>query len=126
MTASSAGPRAVEQSVERQLELAFLPLHKRAFGVATGFVSAVLVFGVTLLHMARAEDSYPLYLLGQYLSGYTVSLQGALVGAFWAGVAGAVAGWFFAFCRNFAMALSAIIVRTRAELAEMRDFLDHI
>lgn len=126
MTGSKVTARGVEPSVESQLELAFLPLHKRALGMATGFVSAVLVFGATLLHMARAENTYPLHLLGQYLYGYSVSLEGALVGAFWAGVAGFVAGWFFAFCRNFALAVSSFIVRTRAELRETRDFLDHI
>lgn len=126
MTVSKVTARGVEPSVERRLELAFLPLHKRAFGIAAAFVSAVLVFGITLLHMARSDDTYPLHLLGQYLTGYSVTLEGALVGAFWAGVAGFVAGWFFAFCRNFAVAVSTFIVRTRAELREVRDFLDHI
>jgi hypothetical protein len=37
-----------------------------------------------------------------------------------------VVGWFFAFCRNLALAVSAFIVRTRAELREVRGFLDHI
>lgn len=113
-------------SEERQLELAFLPLHKRAFGTAAGVASALLLFGVTMLHMARADTPYPLGLLAQYLSGYSVSLQGALIGSVLAGIAGFVAGWFFAFCRNLALAASAFIVRTRAELANMREFLDHI
>ena len=114
-------------AMERRLELAFLPLHKRAFGLAAGFVSALLVFGATLLHLARSpDDGAPLILLAQFFSGYTVSLEGALIGAFWAGIAGFVAGWFFAFCRNFALALSAFFVRTRADMREIRGFLDHI
>ena len=127
MPASKVTPDAIEPTLEQRLELAFLPLHKRAFGFAAGFVSAVLVFGATMLHMLRSpEDNYPLVLLSQFLSGYSVTLTGALVGAFWAGVAGFVAGWFFAFCRNLALAVSAFMVRTRAELREVRDFLDHI
>lgn len=115
-----------EVAVERQLELAFLPVHKRAFGTAAGLVSALLVFGATIVHMARTSDPEPLILLAQFFNGYTVSLPGAFIGAFWAGIAGFVAGWFFAFCRNFAVALSAFILRTRAELREVKGFLDHI
>ena len=111
---------------EQRVELAFLPLHKRAFGMAAGFVSAFIVFGMTLLHMWRANSQYPLNLLDRYFYGYEVSLRGAFIGMFWAGIAGFVMGWFFAFCRNLALAISKFIVRTRAELGEVRDFLDHI
>jgi hypothetical protein len=117
---------APETTPEQKIELAFLPLHKRAFGTAAGVVSGVLVLVVTLMHIWRADDPYPLNLLAQYFYGYTVTLKGALIGMFWSGVAGFVAGWFFAFCRNFALAVSTFIVRTRAELAEVKDFLDHI
>jgi hypothetical protein len=126
MASRSGSSPGISPPPEQALELAFLPLHKRALGTAAAFVSAVLVFGATLIHMARATDEYPLSLLGQYLYGYSVTLEGALIGAFWAGIAGFVAGWFFAFCRNFALGVSTFIVRTRAELAETRDFLDHI
>jgi hypothetical protein len=115
-----------EATVERQLELAFRPLHKRAFGMAAGLVSALLVFGATVVHMLRTDSAQPLILLAQFFNGYEISVAGAFIGAFWAGIAGFVAGWFFAFCRNFAVALSAFIVRTRAELREVRGFLDHI
>jgi len=115
-----------EAPIERQVELAFLPLHKRAFGTATGLVGAALVLLATLVHLARAGSPQPLVLLAQYFYGYTVSLQGAVIGAFWAGIAGFVVGWFFAFCRNLALAAAAFLLRTRADLANARDFLDHI
>ena len=51
---------------------------------------------------------------------------GALVGAVWGGFAGFVFGWFTAFCRNFILAVSLFVIRTRAELARTRDFLDHV
>jgi len=126
MNRSSLTPPEPEAPIERQVELAFLPLHKRAFGTAAGLVSALLVFMVTLVHLARAADPQPLALLGQYFYGYTVSFEGALIGAFWAGFAGFAIGWFFAFCRNLTLAASAFLLRTRAELANARDFLDHI
>ena len=39
---------------------------------------------------------------------------------------GFVGGWFLAFCRNFVLAATVFWVRTKANLAASRDFLDHI
>jgi hypothetical protein len=49
-----------------------------------------------------------------------------LIGAAWAGFVGFVAGWFFAFCRNLILTIVLFVVRSKAELAQTRDFLDHI
>ena len=119
-------PIRAHKPAEPDLELAFLPLHKRAFGMAAGAASGLLVFCLTVVHLLRAEDPFPLSLLAHYFYGYDVSVQGAFIGMFWAGIAGFACGWFFAFCRNFALAVSTFVVRTRAELSEVRDFLDHI
>jgi hypothetical protein len=126
MATDSIDTTSTIRDPEPELELAFLPVHKRAFGTATGVASGLLVFAMTIIHLIRADQVYPLSLLGQYFYGYTVSLQGAVIGMFWAGIAGFVAGWFFAFCRNLALAISTFLVRTRAELSGARDFLDHI
>lgn len=126
MMSGTSAASAGSSRDERQLELAFLPLHKRALGTGVGAALALLVFLFTMIHLARADTPYPLSLLSQYLYGYSVSVTGALIGVFWSAVAGFVAGWFFAFCRNMVVAISTFIVRTRAELAEVRDFLDHI
>ena len=109
------------------LTTAFLPLHKRAMGIAVGVAAGLSMFMVTAIYLVRDPDpGLVLHLLANYFAGYTVSWQGAFVGAAWAGFAGFVAGWFFAFARNFVMALMVIIVRTKAELQQTRDFLDHI
>jgi hypothetical protein len=50
---------------------------------------------------------------------------GVLIGA-WGLFIGFVAGWFFAFCRNFSIAVSVFVFRLKAELNQSRDFLDHI
>jgi hypothetical protein len=76
--------------------------------------------------IADAESASLLRLLDQYFYGYTVSLTGVFIGAFWGFVAGFTGGWFVAFCRNLAIAISVFVTRTRAELSETRDFLDHI
>jgi len=116
-----------EVSLDEALELAFAPLNKRAFGTALGSAGALLMILVTVAVLVtdRAQE-FPLGLLGQYLFGYTVSWPGVLIGAGWGFVVAFVAGWFFAFCRNAALAITAFAIRTRAELTETRDFLDHI
>ena len=105
----------------------FLPLHKRAFGVATGTVAALVTFLMTAAYLLR--DPHPgidLGLLSQFLTWYSVSWRGALLGAGQAWVAGFVMGWFLAFTRNLALAAMLFAGRTRSELEQTRDFLDHI
>jgi hypothetical protein len=122
MRASGHGPADAPD-----LTLAFAPLHKAAFGAAIGTVAACAVFSMTAIVLLRGLDGeFPLRLLSVYFSGYSVSWWGAVIGAFWAGVGGFVFGWFGAFCRNAILAVSLFSIRTRAELAQTQDFLDHI
>lgn len=109
------------------LRLAFAPLHKRAFGIATGAAGALLMSLITAAGMwlPSARD-FPLELLNEYFAGYSVSMVGLAVGAAWGFVVAFVAGWFFAFVRNLSLAISAFLITARAELAQTRDFLDHI
>lgn len=124
---STSPPRGQEAGIEPALMLAFAPLHKAAFGAAFGAACGLLVFAATVVSVWRdPEQRLPLYLLGQYFTGYSVSWAGALIGAAWAGFVGFVFGWFTAFCRNLIIALSLFVIRTRAELAQTRDFLDHV
>ena len=118
---------ASEQDSPPKLAYAFAPLHKRAFGIAIGLATGLLVFGATLVFLYRAPDVGPgLALLRHYFAGYTVSWQGAVVGFLWGFLTGFVAGWFFAFCRNLTVGILIFFIRVRSELAETRDFLDHI
>lgn len=105
----------------------FLPLHKAAFGVATGVAAALIIFSVTAATLILHPDQAPqISLLSEYFAGYTVSWPGALIGAAWGAFAGFCMGWFLAFSRNALVALMIIYVRTRAEWTQTRDFLDHI
>ncbi|MEP7344040.1 MAG: hypothetical protein ABI877_02175 [Gemmatimonadaceae bacterium] len=125
------GPSSPGNDTEEQLlpvlQLAFAPLHKRAFGVAAGAAGATFMALLTVIALVspRARE-FPLYLLREYFAGYRVSWLGVLVGAVWGFVVAFVAGWFAAFCRNLALAMSAFFIRTRAELNATREFLDHI
>lgn len=116
-----------EAPVIPALLYAFAPLHKRAFGVAVGTAGALAMALMTLgaLLLPRGEE-FPLGLLVQYFAGYTVSWPGVLIGAAWGFAVAFVAGWFAAFCRNFALAIEAFVIRTRAEYDATREFLDHI
>ncbi|MBK6777992.1 MAG: hypothetical protein IPG75_00190 [Gemmatimonadetes bacterium] len=115
-------------SLPPELELAFSPLHKRAFGLAVGAALGLLIAGFTLIYVLRAKpgDLPEMALLRSYFLGYTPTLPGAIIGGLWGLFVGFVGGWFFAFCRNFAVALSVFIIRAKAELNQSRDFLDHI
>jgi len=116
-----------EDNPERVLDAALLPLHKAAFGIALGGAAALTVFLLTAAHLLiDPSPGLPLYLLSAYFNGYTVSWTGALVGAAWAWLAGFVLGWFFAFCRNFLLAVRLFFIRAKADFVQSRDFLDHI
>lgn len=107
--------------------LAFLPLDKRALGVAFGLVGGLLVFFSTVLALVvLGGDPRGLELLGEYFYGYEVSWTGAFIGLFWGFVTGFVFAWFAAFMRNLVLATSVFVARTRNELRQTRDFLDHI
>jgi hypothetical protein len=110
-----------------RLPHAFAPVHKRALGVAVGFMAGLAFFFVTAFHLLiQPSGAPPIALLSQYFYGYEVSWWGALVGLFWGGVTGFVAGWFVAFVRNLVTAIRIFIFRTKGELAQTKDFLDHI
>jgi hypothetical protein len=107
--------------------LGFHPLHKRAFGVAIGTAAAmVVVLATTIVLLRRPQPALDLDLLSQFLSWYSVSWKGALLGGLQAWIAGFVAGWFLAFARNLVLAGMLFLGRTRAELEQNQDFLDHI
>lgn len=119
-------PDSTTDELGRDLVLAFAPIHKRALGTAVGLVMAASVFLVTAIGIAVAEPPEVLFLLGYFLPGHDVTWGGAFRGAVAAGFAFFVAAWFLAFCRNFVLAASVWIARTRAELTQTHDFLDHI
>lgn len=116
----------VEREIPRTSSFLFAPLDKRAFGVALGVTGAMLVAGMTIVNLLLSEPWGGLALLGQYFAGYTVSWAGAIVGAAWGFAVAFVAGWLLAFIRNLTLALSLFMLRSRAELEETSDFLDHI
>ena len=121
-------PATLEGQLPRSQVLLFAPVDKRAFGAAIGTVWALAVIAMTAgnLKIGPGNNSLDIGLLSQYFKGYSVSWSGALIGGAWAFLAGFCAGWFTAFVRNLVLALSLFFLRSKAELSDTRDFLDHI
>jgi len=114
-------------SVAGAVHRALAPIHKTPLGIAVGAVCAVGIFAITVFHVVlRPIDALDIQLLGQYFYGYDVSWRGAFVGMFWGFVTGFVTGWFTAFVRNFAVAVRVLVLKSKAELTEVKDFLDQI
>jgi len=106
---------------------AFAPVHKRALGVAVGFVIGLGLFAITAFHIVLHPTNGPnIALLAHFFYGYEVSWRGALVGFCWGGFTGFVAGWFVAFVHNLVTAIKVFAFKARGELAQTKDFLDHI
>jgi hypothetical protein len=128
----STGPEVHDVNVRPEDEaveamLAFLPIHKRAMGVACGIVGGSLLFLATAFAlMILGGDATGLRLVGEFFFGYEVSWVGAFIGFFWGFVTCFVFAWFAAFVHNFAVATYIFLLRTREELRQTRDFLDHI
>lgn len=120
-------PREVTPELPRSAMMLFAPVDKRAFGAAIGTVVALSVALLTAAELLLdPQPSINPMLLSQYFTGYTVSWAGALIGGAWGFFVGFCAGWFTAFVRNLVMALSLFMLRSRAELDNSQDFLDHI
>lgn len=70
------------------------PLHGHMWGLAIGVISAVALFGTTVILLAEGgQDAGALISnLAIYLPGYAVSLGGAAIGAAWLLVLGYVTG----------------------------------
>ena len=90
----------------------------------------LLLMFVTLVALGvnHGDGSRALYLglLENYFAGYSVSMTGAFIGLFWGFVVGFVTGFFCAFVRNLTISIVVFTLRTKAELTQTTDFLDHI
>lgn len=110
------------------LLLAFAPMHRTAMGVAFGVVLGAMLFVMTMALVIKG--GYPigpnLSLLGQFFFGYTVTFFGAFVGLLWGFGVGYLLGWGFAVVRNLVVWSWLVLIRSRAEMEEYGDFLDHM
>lgn len=117
---------SVGDAIPPSSALLFAPVDKRAFGAAIGSVAALLTAAVTIDTLLSSQPFPALGLLSNYFAGYSISWSGVFIGALWAFGVGFVAGWLLAFTRNLSLAVSLFLLRSKADLNETSDFLDHI
>ena len=111
---------------ESPTQLVYPRAHKSALGFAFGLFVGLGIFLVTALHVVTRIEGLPLGLLRQYFAGYSVTWTGAFVGFAWGLVVGFVAGWLLGFVHNFTVGLWLFVIRTKQDLKQTRNFLDHI
>ncbi|MGH7808499.1 MAG: hypothetical protein ACRENT_10455, partial [Thermodesulfobacteriota bacterium] len=107
---------------------AFARMDKLAFATAVGSVCGSVIFISTLWLIAVGDKvlEQSLRLLGQYFLGYTVSLQGAFIGAGYSFLWGFIFGWLFAYLRNLSLGILIYRARKKTESLSFKDLLDYI
>lgn len=90
-------------------------------------MAAALLLGLATLNLVlRPGAHFDFDLLSQFLWGYRVSPWGVLIGFLWGFVVGFILGYGFAVVRNLAISTWLVIVKSRAEMEEYSDLLDHL
>jgi protoporphyrinogen oxidase len=119
-------PRDVEKVYEDVLSMAFRKLDPRAFGLALGAMSGLLLCFATLIVTNNSLNSVAakMLLLREFFPGYSVTFPGSAIGLAYGLLFGFLVGWGFAFVRNTLFILSMAIVHRRAELQLLRKILD--
>ena len=97
-----------------------------AMGVAWGVVCGGLLALATLVLVLRGPDQLNLNLLNQFLWRYRVSVGGIFIGLFWGAGVGFALGYGFALAHNTAIWIWLTVVRSKAEMDQYSDFLDHL
>jgi len=97
-----------------------------AMGVAWGVVCGGLLALATLVLVLRGPDQLNLDLLNQFLWGYRVSVGGIFIGLIWGAGVGFALGYGFALAHNTAVWIWLTVVRSKAEMEQYSDFLDHL
>jgi len=119
---------ANKEQLPTEILRAFAPLHRVAMGVAWGVLLGCTVFLLTAVLLLKGGETVGpnLALLGQFFFGYTVTWPGAFIGLLWGLLVGFVLGWGFAFARNLVFWIWLTLVKSRAEMEQYDDFLDHM
>lgn len=122
-------PDAARSRPSNELILhAFARIDRAAFGVAVGAVLGLLILAVTVWVVLKGGEAggLDLQLLSQYYPGYEVSFTGAIVGLCYGFLTGFLLGWFIALLRNASLALYLRVVRKKAEMSRLSDYLDRV
>jgi protoporphyrinogen oxidase len=116
------------ERAEKLLGRVFSKIDKLALATSAGIVSGFLLFLATIILTIKGGTIIgpTLGLLGQYFSGYTVSLGGAFVGFAYAFSLGFLSGWTLAYLRNLLIAFYVYRIKRAVGLLRFRDYLSNI
>jgi hypothetical protein len=107
---------------------AFPRLDRFALGVAVSLTSGLCLLLATLILVAKGGEVVGprLGLLSQYFPGYTVTVEGSMVGALYGLLAGFLAGWSMAFLRNAIVFTYMVMRRGWAERQLLRKLPEYL
>lgn len=127
-TEAVAEKREIGAVYEEAFARVFAKLDPVAFGLAVGCVAGLILFLATLVFVIRGEVAAVTYaeLLNQYLPGYSATFLGSFIGLVYASALGFVGGWTFAYLRNLAVFVSAVVIHRDIELHLLWDLLDYM
>ncbi len=113
---------------EELIQTVFAKIDPVAMGVALGTTSGFFIFLATAILILQGGPAVGpnLSLLGNYLYGFTVTWNGALVGLLEGGLAGFAIGYWGASFRNWGMRAYAKFARWREEAERRRNLLDKV
>ena len=118
---------AANEQIDHLIVQSLARLDGVALGIAIGALFGTAIFLATNLLIFRGGDVIGpnLALLGQYFIGYEVTFSGSVIGLVYGFIAGFVAGWLIAFLRNAFVKIYLHIVRIKANLSAVNDYIDN-
>jgi hypothetical protein len=119
---------ALRTNLPRRIVLVLAYVDARALGLSLGIICGLWLSLLTIASSyLGVKAAWPgLALLSQYFPGFRVSYSGSLTGFVYASLCGFVAGYLFAWVRNYLVHSYVIFLRRRGEQQAMNDLLDHL
>ena len=120
--------KKAEEALRERITHIFPRLDPVALGLSSGLTAGALIFAATLFLVIRdGSTAGPnLALLSNFVPGFSVTFQGAVVGLIGLFILGFIVGWVFAYVRNLAVLLGARIIHRDIELYHLRRLFDFI
>ena len=117
-----------EEDIEDLIDVVFAKIHNVSLGLSLGIVCGTLLAALTLFFTFRSDFGLASYmgLLNNYFPGYTVSVQGSLIGLVYGFVSGFMIGWLLAIIRNSMSLLHFVITRRSYEQRVSIKLLEHL
>jgi len=122
------GKKKPTETLKEKITHSFPRLDPVSLGISFGLTAGVLIFTATIFLVIRDgwKAGPHLALLSNFVPGFTVTFQGAIVGLLGLFIVGFFVGSAFAYLRNLAVLLSARLIHRDIELYHLRRLFDFI